>query len=90
MYLENPVLFGGNTAEGKFDTINFNAIKDGKLDVGVTPNDLVCFIFQLLSAPVPGLINGVASLATGALELVLSKVGAVFADFGCPAPLNAA
>lgn len=72
------------------DTINFGAIKDGKIDAGVTTNDLLCFIFQLLTAPMPGLLNGVAGLATGVLELVLSTVGDVFKNLGCPAPLNGA
>lgn len=72
------------------DTINFGAIKDGKIDAGVTTNDLLCFVFQLLTAPMPGVLNGVAGLATGALELVLSTVGDMFKNLGCPAPLNGA
>lgn len=90
MYLENPVLFGGNTAKGKLDTINFGAIKDGKIEAGVSIDEALCLIFQLLTAPMPGLLNGVAGLATGALELVLSGVGDTFKDLGCPAPLNGA
>lgn len=90
MYSENPVLFGGNTAPGKFDTLDFAAIKDGKLKVGVSPTDVLCLIFQLLTAPSPGVLNGVASLATGTLELVLTTVGSVFTNLGCPAPLNGA
>ena len=90
MYLPNPVLFGGNTAPGKFDTLSFGAIKDGKLKAGANASDVLCFIFQLLTAPSPGILNGVSSLATGTLELVLSKVGTVFANLGCPAPLNGA
>ena len=86
MYLPNPVLFGGNTAPGKFDTLDFGAIKDGKLKVGANVQDVVCFIFQLLTAPSPGVLNGVAGLATGTLELVLSKVGSIFTNLGCLRP----
>jgi hypothetical protein len=91
MYGQNPVLFGGNTAEGKFDGLDFGGfIKDGKLSAGVNVQDTLCLIFQLLTAPSPGVLNGIAGLATGTLELVLSTVGDVFANLGCPAPLNGA
>jgi hypothetical protein len=90
MYDQNPVLFGGNTAPGKFDTLDFAAIKDGKLRAGVNASEVLCFIFQLLTSPSPGVLNGVAELATGTLELVLSTVGDVFTNLGCPAPLNGA
>jgi hypothetical protein len=84
MYDQNPVLFGGNT------TLDFAAIKNGKLRAGVNASEVLCFIFQLLTAPSPGVLNGVAELATGTLELVLSTVGDVFTNLGCPAPLNGA
>ena len=88
MYLENPVLFGGNTAPGKFDTLDFGAIKKGKIEAGVSMQEMLCFLFQLLTAPMPGLLNGVAKPVSGALELVLSTVTDSLTDLGCPAALN--
>jgi hypothetical protein len=88
MYGQNPVLFGGNTGNGGFDTLNFSAIKNGKLEVGLDATTVLCFISQLLVAPVPGLLNGVAKVASGTLELVASTVGDVFTNLGCPAALN--
>ena len=88
MYGQNPVLFGGNTGNGGFDALNFSAIKNGKLDVGLDATTVLCFISQLLVAPVPGLLNGVAKVASGTLELVASTVGDIFTNLGCPAALN--
>ena len=47
MYLENPVLFGGNTDDGKFLAVNFGAIKDGKIDAGLDAKDTACLLYQL-------------------------------------------
>lgn len=88
MYLENPVLFGGNTAEGKFDTLDFGAIKQGKIDAGISTKETLCLLYQLLTAPMPGLLNGVAKPVSGALELILSTVTDTLTDLGCPAAVN--
>lgn len=89
MYLENPVLFGGNTAEGHFDAINFGAIKDGKIDADISVDDTLCLIYQLLLFPLPGLANGVLDIGKDALHLVTSTLGDTLSNLGCPAPVNA-
>ncbi|KAL1586231.1 hypothetical protein WHR41_05391 [Cladosporium halotolerans] len=89
MYLEKPVLFGGNTADGHFDGLDFGAIKDGKIDAAISVDDTLCLVYQLLLWPVPGLLNGVLDIGTDALELVTSTLGSTLTDLGCPAPVNA-
>ena len=89
MYLENPVLFGGNTEEGHFDGLDFGAIKEGKLDVDISINNALCLVYQLLAWPIPGPANGVLDIGKDAVALITSTVGKTIADLGCPAPLNA-
>lgn len=89
MYLENPVLFGGNTAEGHFDGLDFGAIKDGKLDVDISVNSALCLIYQLLAWPIPSAANGVLNIGKNAVAQITSVLGNTIADLGCPAPLNA-
>lgn len=89
MYLQRPVLFGGNTAEGHFNAIDFGAIKDGKIDADVSVDDALCLIYQLLTSPMPGLLNGVTKPLAGALDFITSIVSDTLTNLGCPAPLNA-
>jgi hypothetical protein len=89
MYLENPVLFGGNTADGHFDTIDFGAIKEGKLDVDLSVNGALCLIYQLLAWPIPSPANGVLNIGKDAVALITSVLGDTISDLGCSAPLNA-
>ena len=88
MYLENPVLFGGNTGPGKFDTINFGAIKDGKLEAGLTAKDTSCLLYQLATGQVPSSLNGLVTPTVEALSFVATKLGPQFANLGCPIPLT--
>jgi hypothetical protein len=57
MYLENPVLFGGNTADGKFLAVDFGAIKDGKLDAGLDAKDTACLLYQVNILPLTTTIH---------------------------------
>lgn len=88
MYLENPVLFGGNTADGSFDTIDFNAIEDGKLSLSVDSADTACLLYQLASGQIPSSLNGVITPTVDALSLVLSKLQPELENLGCPIPLT--
>lgn len=88
MYLENPVLFGGNTADGHFDGIDFGAIKDGKLSVDVSVDNVLCLIYQLILFPLPSVTNGVLSLGESAVELLTDKLAGAITHLGCPAPMN--
>lgn len=88
MYLENPVLFGGNTADGTFDGINFGAIKDGKLEVGISAKDTSCLLYQLVTGQIPSSLNGIITPTVEALAAVATKLGPEFANLGCPIPLT--
>lgn len=88
MYLENPVLFGGNTDDGKFDAINFGAIKDGKIEAGISAKDTSCLLYQLVTGPIPGYLNGIITPTVDALALVTTKIGPELANLGCPIPLT--
>lgn len=89
MYLEYPVLFGGNTADGHFDGIDFGAIKDGKIDADVSVSNVICLIYQTLLFPIPSVANGVLSIGEDAIKLVTDKLAGAITHLGCPAPMNA-
>lgn len=89
MYLEYPVLFGGNTADGHFDGIDFGAIKDGKIDADVSVSNVLCLVYQLLLFPMPSLASGVLSIAEDAVKVVTEKLAGAITHLGCPAPMNA-
>ena len=88
MYLENPVLFGGNTADGSFDTINFGAIKNGSIESSISAKDTSCLLYQLATQSVPSTLNGVITPTVKALNLISSKVAPQFKNLGCPRPLT--
>ena len=88
MYLLHPVLFGGNTADGSFDTINFGAIKDGKISPNISPTDTSCLLYQLATQSVPSSLNGVITPTEQALEFIATKVSPQFKNLGCPNPLT--
>jgi hypothetical protein len=88
MYLLHPVLFGGNTASGSFDTINFGAIQDGKISSSISAKDTSCLLYQLATQSVPGYLNGVITPTVKALEFVATKVSPQFENLGCPRPLT--
>lgn len=89
MYLENPVLFGGNTADGHFLGVDFGAIKEGKLDVDISVDNTLCLIYQILLFPMPSLLSGVLGIGEKAVELVTDKIAGAITHLGCPAPVNA-
>jgi len=88
MYLENPVLFGGNTANGSFDALNFGAIKDGTLSASLNAKDTSCLLYQLATGPVPSSLNGVLTPTVDALTFVVKKLGTQLTNLGCPIPLT--
>ncbi|KAK4900619.1 hypothetical protein LTR27_002335 [Elasticomyces elasticus] len=90
MYLENPVLFGGNTADGSFDGLNFGAIKNGTISPGITPKETSCLLYQLVTGQaMPSSLNGVITPTVDALTFALTKLGATgLKNLGCPIPLT--
>jgi hypothetical protein len=86
MYLLDPVLFGGNTANGSFDLLpDFGEIKNGKLVSG--PNT-ACLLYQLVTGSVPSYLNGLITPTVDALSFVSSKVAPQFKNLGCPIALT--
>ncbi|CAK4033755.1 Aromatic peroxygenase [Lecanosticta acicola] len=89
MYDLHPVLFGGNTADGSFDTINFGAIRDGKLPVDLSVHDVQCLLYQLLTERVPTYLDGLVTPTVETLSLIESKLSRTsFANLGCPQALT--
>ncbi|KAF7193916.1 Aromatic peroxygenase [Pseudocercospora fuligena] len=89
MYLLKPVLFGGNTADGSFDAINFGAIKNGSIPVDIDAKTTSCLLYQLATQSVPSYLNGVITPTVDALAFVATKLsGTSFANLGCPQPLT--
>ena len=88
MYLENPVLFGGNTADGSFDTLDFGAIQDGQIPADIDPAVTACLLYQLATQSVPSYLNGVITPTVDALDFVISKIGPQLTNLGCPIPLT--
>jgi len=88
MYLENPVLFGGNTADGSFDAINFGSIQNGTISASLNAADTSCLLYQLATGPIPSYLNGIITPTVDALAFVATKLGPEFANLGCPIPLT--
>ena len=88
MYLQNPVLFGGNTASGSFDAINFGAIKNGTISPSITPAQTSCLLYQLATQSVPSYLNGVITPSVAALSFIATKVSPSFKNLGCPLALT--
>lgn len=78
LYIPHPVLLGGNTAPGKFDTLDFESIMDGKIPVDAAT--ITCLLYQIATGPLPGAV----SLPTQLLSWVLGKLNPIFTNFGCP------
>ncbi|EMC91914.1 hypothetical protein BAUCODRAFT_311020 [Baudoinia panamericana UAMH 10762] len=88
MYLENPVLFGGNTADGSFDTLNWGAIQDGKISADISATDTSCLLYQLATQSIPSYANSVVEPTVDALAFALSKLNPSFENLGCPIALT--
>ncbi|CAD0022981.1 unnamed protein product [Aureobasidium pullulans] len=87
-YLENPVLFGGNTANDTFDLINFGSIKDGKIEAGLSGTNTACLLYQLVTGQVPSYLNSVLTPTVDALNFITSKVAPAYNNLGCPLALT--
>jgi len=88
MYALHPVLFGGNTADGSFDAINWEGIKNGKLDTSLNATTVACLLYQLSTERVPSSLNGLLTPTVEALAFVASKVAPQFKNLGCPTALT--
>lgn len=84
MYLAAPVPFGGNTGPGSFTTINYNAIKNGTLELNPTAPGVACLLYQLALGNVPSTLNGIVTPTVEALSFLASRVSPEFDNLGCP------
>ena len=87
LYLEYPVLFGGNTGDGQFDALDFQAIKGGKLSAP-DASSIACLLYQLATENVPASLSGVLELPLQIVSYAAGKLNPVFEDFGCPLKSN--
>ena len=81
-YLEHPVLFGGNAAQGNFDALNFSTIQNGTLDTST--NSILCLIYQFVTDDVPSSLSGVLELPLEVVQFAAGKLNPIFKDYGCP------
>ncbi|KAF7192196.1 Aromatic peroxygenase [Pseudocercospora fuligena] len=88
MYLLNPRPFGGNTADGSFDAINWRAIQNGTLQLGIEAPETACLLYQLATQSVPSTLNGIVTPTVEALSFFASRVQPAFDNLGCPRPLT--
>jgi len=88
MYLNYPVLFGGNVGStGNFDALNITGvIEGGRLTVD-TPENLMCFVYQTVTEALPEMVSTVYQLPFDLLGFVLGKLAPGYADLGCDKPL---
>ncbi|CZT50958.1 uncharacterized protein RSE6_12033 [Rhynchosporium secalis] len=88
-YLEYPVLFGGATGNGGFDTLDFSGgIKNGKLIAVPDVSTTLCLLYQLATERVPSSLNSILTPTVQTLSFVLSKLGPQLKNLGCPIPLT--
>ncbi|KAI9662911.1 MAG: hypothetical protein M1821_007958 [Bathelium mastoideum] len=88
MYTAHPVGIGGNV-NGTFVGIDFPPyINDGNL-TATSPSALACFLYQLVSGPIPSSLNGVIEPSVQALQAALTAIGGeAFTNLGCPIPVT--
>ncbi|KZS90603.1 Cloroperoxidase, partial [Sistotremastrum niveocremeum HHB9708] len=87
MYTGNPVLFGGNTANGSFDAIftDDGLISDGRLSADVTGTQLACLIYQLVATDeTPDSLSNILKLPIEILNFITGKLNPIFEPLGCP------
>ena len=70
------------------DTLNFGAIKDGKISSSIDAADTSCLLYQLTTGQIPSSLNGLVSPTVAQLSFALSKLSPEFKNLGCPIPLT--
>lgn len=83
LYLQYPVLFGGNVGPGKFDALSYGIIVNGNL-TDTSTNAILCLIYQLVTQNVPSSLSGVLDLPTEVVTWAGGKLNPIFENFGCP------
>ena len=83
LYLEHPVLFGGNVGPGNFDALNFGAIKNGNL-TDISTDVVLCLIYQIATEKVPSSLSGVLNLPAEVVQWATGNLNPIFENYGCP------
>ena len=81
-YQAHPVLFGGNTAPGHFDTLSYGPISNGTF--AAEPDNVLCLLYQFATENVPSSLSNVLELPLEVVEFATSKLNPIFKNFGCP------
>lgn len=84
-YVQYPKLFGGNVGTNNFDALGtpFDIINGGQLPSSATQGQLVCFLYDLATSPVPSMLGTVTDLTGSLLKFALDKLNPIFKDTGC-------
>lgn len=78
LFLERPVLFGGNAGKGNFDLLNFgDDFNEGKWNA--TAQGALCLLYQIATADVPSSLSGVLELPVSIVDWAVGKVNPVSA-----------
>ncbi|KZT57526.1 Cloroperoxidase [Calocera cornea HHB12733] len=85
LYLENPVLFGGNTGLNNFDALGTitSLITGGKYTPPPTPQELLCLVYQLVTDNDPDSLDNILDLPLDVLSFVIDKLDPVLGGLGC-------
>ena len=83
LYLQYPVLFGGNIGPGNFDALSHGIIVDGNLS-DTSTNAILCLIYQMVTQNVPSSLSGVLDLPAEVVTWAGEKLNPIFENYGCP------
>ncbi|KZO92419.1 Cloroperoxidase [Calocera viscosa TUFC12733] len=85
LYLESPVLFGGNTGVGNFDALGTitSLITGGTYTPPPTPQELLCLVYQLVTDDDPDSLDHLLDLPLDVLNFAINKLDPVFGQLGC-------
>lgn len=88
-YLADPVLFGGATGNGGFNTLNFGSfIKGGSLVAVPDAAATSCLLYQLVTSSVQSSLNSVITPTVNTLTFILTMIEPQLKNLGCPIPLT--
>lgn len=86
MYLQHPVLLGGNTGNGSFDLLPTGNSTTG--EDFLNAEQISCLIYQLLTESIPGSLNGLLGPLVEAITYILGVIGPEVENLGCTLALT--
>lgn len=84
-YAQYPKLFGGNVGKNNFNALPsaFGILADGKLPTNVSPDNLLCLLYQLATQDVPSSLSITTDLTLNIISWTVGKLNPVFQNAGC-------